>query len=210
MTHARTLLAGVLILAPAALFGCGGQHGGDASCGVTAPCGGDLVGTWVVEQSCAQLSSGGSCTVASTLQPSLTYVFRADGTFTLGGSGVSTYSSTYGTSCFGDGGATCTQLDDVVQRSIQSPDASLTGGGCQENGQTCLCTFSYRPTALDPISGTYRIEGTTLRFETTTAAGTGTSSADYCVRGSSLHLFTTSSADGGSRNGTVDVVLVRQ
>jgi len=213
MAHARTLLTGILaivVLPLVALPGCGGSHGGAASCAVATPCGGDLVGTWLAARGCSQSSTTSSCTASSTYQPYLTYVFRADGTFTLSVTGMGSYSSTYNTSCFCDGGATCAQLDDLVKKSIESPDASLSGGGCQESGEACQCTFDYRLMATYPISGTYRTDGSTLRLETTTAAGAATDSAGYCVSGSSLHLIRTPSADGGSSSGTFDIVLVRQ
>jgi hypothetical protein len=210
MACARTLLAGVLAIALAPLSGCGRHQYDDGSCAVTDPCGGDLVGTWLVQRSCTLLSTA-SCTASAAFHPSLTYVFRADGTFTLSGNRGGTYVSDFSGSCSEDGGTSCA-LDEEGKKNLVSPDAYEVSGSCGPlNDVMCSCLHHYRPTPLDPISGTYRVEGVTLQLETPTVAGnTATDSSAYCVSGSSLHLLKIPSADGGSTSGPNDVDLVRQ
>ena len=55
----------------------GGTGGGEVSCD-TAPCGGDVVGSWTLNDYCAPSGISGV--------PNDTIEFKSDGTYTLGGS----------------------------------------------------------------------------------------------------------------------------
>jgi hypothetical protein len=192
--------------------GSGGQvsgtGGSGASCPAVAPCGGNIVGTWKVTQSCVTAtedfsSAGAACTGASavlqiTYGGSLTY--NADLTYDYSAVTASEVVHEYFPNGCGTAELlTCQQLGQAVM------DAGT--GRCSTDAQgDCTCDYVKMLTSTDP-TGAYTVSGNKL---TTTSSQTMMpSSSSYCVQGSVLYLIPDSSPDGGL-SATGELVLTKQ
>jgi len=198
--------------------GTGGTSRGEvdpvqASCEPVTPCGGDLVGTWVVAGSCLPVSGmadvagfGLGCTAASVtglLEVSGTWTANADGTFmdqtvTSGDSQIAVPPE-----CLNVSGTvtTCDRLGGAFQAlgyaEVTCADAP-SGGGC-----SCIATAEQAGglamlTVGPPSSGTYAVANDVL----TTSTGVDTDYA-YCVSGNTLVMTPQSPGKTGALTGTI-------
>ena len=180
----------------------GGPDGGLA-CGTVSACGGDIVGTWTVTQSCLtateDLSSncaGLSADISFSVSGTATY--NADHSYTAMVTGGGTTSYHYPSSCI-PAGATCVQLGQALMGIGMYSSVTCT----IDSAGVCNCV-AVTPSTSSNETGTYSTSGTTL---TTTPSG-AVSSGPYCVHGNVLYQMS-GAADGGvSVMGSI--VLTRQ
>ena len=191
--------------------GSGGQTagtgGGGASCPSVAACGGNIVGTWKVTQSCVSAtedfsSAGAGCSGATavldiTYGGSLTY--KSDLTFDYSAVTATEMVHEHFPSGCSPFGLTCQQLAQTATDG-GPPRCSIDAlGGC-DCDSVMMLTSSY-PT------GTYAVSGSTLTTASTTAMMPSTSS--YCVQGSILYLIPGQAADAAISL-TGELVLAKQ
>lgn len=161
--------------------------GSDATCGESA-CGGDLVGTWEVDELCGwpdfeQAFGDAECEGSSVrlidvaLDGSVNY--RAAGTYTASLRLTGSFELSYPRSCLG--GGTCADLDAALQQSLaESPIRAASCSG----GQTCKCVAELRPDTIEE-QGEYETKGNVVTM--TSDDGT-VSKVDYCASGKTLYL----------------------
>jgi hypothetical protein len=179
--------------------GCGGGGGGPAGfnlggpsmCGVIAPCGGDVVGTWNASVGCVtsaglrEAESGITCPGFSisvtNVNVSGTFTFKTDMTYSFTGlSEQAMYQATVPVGCVA--GHSCAAAATGIDSTGDFESASCTGT------TTCSCTALQTPN-VDTESGTYTLSGTT--FTTFPSNGLPTSTLSYCVEGANLHVLAT-------------------
>jgi hypothetical protein len=201
------LLASRLGLFSALILTLSSCGGGSGTCGNTAACGGDIVGTWTISSTCVSVTAmtammpGGSCpgiTVGSSsldIKGSITY--NADLTYSSSTTTTGSLVENIPASCLVSQGITltCTQLNQVfAAMGATSPFQSFNCVG----SSGCSCTVVLKNQA-STATGTY----------STTAAGALTlmnsasatpSVDDYCVNGSTL---TESPRAGSTMMGTM-------
>jgi hypothetical protein len=188
--------------------GAGGQAAGTggsgASCPSVSPCGGNIVGTWKVTQSCVTAtddlgSTGNGCTGASAVLDftySGTLTYNADLTLDSTINASEAVHEHFPSGCM-PFGLTC----DQAGRSAM--DAGT--GSCSTDAQGgCNCDLMTTPAASAP-AGTYSVSGN--RLTSTTSAGS-TSTGSYCVQGGVLYLIP-DPGDGGL-TATGEIVLAKQ
>ena len=202
----------VIMLVGVAVAGCNGDSSG-GSCARPDPCGGDVVGTWKIVDSCVEFTvpplgldfcpqataditetafSGGATynadlTYSSTLTLAYTFVLRLP------------------TSCLSSGGGTvtCADFNDALQAQLTAhPDPDIQSYTCASGGSSCNCTVVPTPqTELE--SGTYSTTGGRI---TSTPTGDAPSNENYCVQGDTLHLLT----DESDVDASGQLILARQ
>jgi hypothetical protein len=194
----RALLVAVVVGA----FGCGGgvaptgaadggAGAGGAFCETFSACGGDLVGTWKADRSCAPPASIGGASICAgetydltKVSSEITWTFRGDGTASVALATSGTATITSPTPCTQASGATvaCADLRAMYER-IAFVGAKTTGGACRESGGACSCPVTFEAV---PVSGagTYATSGTTLQLA---IAGTS-STAQYCATTTTLKI----------------------
>ncbi|MEY4547987.1 MAG: hypothetical protein RL685_4182 [Pseudomonadota bacterium] len=205
----------------AAASGTGGTGGGatlevppvEASCQAVMPCGGSVVGTWVVAGSCLPVSGmadvagfGLGCTAAAVtgmLEVSGTWTANPDGTFqdqtvTSGASQLEVPPE-----CLNVSGTvtTCDRLGGAFQAlgyaSVNCVDAA-SGGGC-----TCSATVDQTGgLAMLAVGPPTRGSYTTANDVLTTSAGRETQYA-YCVSVDTLVLTPQTPGQTGALTGTI-------
>ena len=220
-TAGQTAMGG----AGAATGGTGGTGGAasvevapvDADCAAVEPCGGDVVGTWVVAGSCLPVSGnadisgfGLGCTsapVRGTLEVTGTWSARADGTFTDDTTTTGDSQIELPAECLNVSGTitTCDRLGGALQAlgyaSVTCADAA-SGGGC-----TCAATADQAGglamlTVGAASSGTYTSANDTV----TTSAGSNNNTYAYCVSGSTLVMTPQTTGTTGALTGTIVLV----
>jgi len=168
----------------------GGADGGINCNSVTTACGGNVVGTWKITQTCLSATQdlSSTCPGASAI-----YDFTLSGTATYNTDG--TYSSADTVSAlvhehFPSGcmpfGFTCAQLEQMAMDAGTGNCSTDTQGGCNCDAVT--------PVTSSSATGTYSASGGTL---TTMHDGT-TSLASYCVEGNLLYQSLEEQPDGGT------------
>jgi hypothetical protein len=179
--------------------GCGGggngpvgfNVGGASMCGVVAPCGGNVVGTWTASVGCVtsaglrQAESGITCSGFSlsvtNVSVSGTFTFNADMTYSFTGlSEQAMYQISAPVGCVA--GHSCASAATGIESTGEFDSASCTGVS------TCTCSAVQTP-IVDTESGTYTLSGTT--FTTFPRNGLPTSTLPYCVEGTNLHILAT-------------------
>jgi hypothetical protein len=167
-----------------ALAGCGGDDDkkSGSACNAFAPCGGNLVGTWEVKDTCVQgKGTIEMCPTATTsfegIHASGTMTFNADMT------GSSSIVITGGlklnvpASC--TGGQSCSTVEGLLKAElVNDADAPFSGVACTGT-DTCACTFTFKGTPMT-AGGAYSTAGSVLTQ--------GTDQSDYCVAGNELRL----------------------
>jgi hypothetical protein len=188
--------------------GAGGQAAGTggsgASCPSVSPCGGNIVGTWKVTQSCVTATddlstTGTGCAGASAVLDftySGTLTYKADLTFasTIAVSEVVNEHFPSGCMPFG---VTCQQLGQSAMDAGTGSCSTDATGGCTCNATTTLATTT--------PSGTYSVSGSRL---TSTSATGKASTGSYCVQGSVLYVIP-DQGDGGL-SATGEIALAKQ
>jgi hypothetical protein len=177
------LVACLGVLASTGLSACGGGAG---TCGNTAACGGDLVGTWKVTSSCVTINAtmfDDMCPTASvrtsdvSVKGSMT--FNADLTYTSTATLMGKAVITLPASCLtGPGGTvTCAQLN-----ALFALDPSTAGVTCVGTS-SCTCTG---PLSDAPSNETGTYTTTAAGILTQTATGGTPEESAYCVKGTTL------------------------
>jgi hypothetical protein len=196
-------------------LGCGGSSGG--SCDTVAACGGDIVGTWKVRDSCIDGLSGQSISGLGNTCPSAsahvsnvtvtgTMTFKADKTVTSSGMIAETVDVTLPASCLTQQGVTitCDQLNQVSKSvNVSGSDAGVSAPALNcHNASGGGCTCSESVTVPFMSAQTYSTSGTTLTLQ-----GSSTRTEDYCVQGNTLYvqskMSTTMTMGGMSTNAIV-------
>jgi hypothetical protein len=179
------------LAAVAMAAGCGS---GGGSCGGSAACGGNVVGTWSIASVCfmtlpAMSGDGGtSCSNqinSSGLTEMGTVTFNSDLTYTSSATPVGTLSEVIPTGCLGT--VTCDQENMYAMMAVTS--GTYSSAGCTAVAAGCSCQFQF---ASKPVTqtGTYTTAGSSLTIMSSTA--TKPQPDTYCVTGSTLTLSTTS------------------
>ena len=165
----------------AALAGC--SSGG---CENTAPCGGDIVGTWQVTTGCGSASPSplnGDCPAATALVSTYLYrntiSYRADMTYSLAGIASADVYVRVPTECLASG-ETCA---DVEQQLSTEPD--FVSIGCMSHDWGCDCQ-RHQVAEETTEAGTFTVTASGLLTEV--RAGAPPRLMDYCVRGNTLAL----------------------
>ena len=165
-----------------------GTRGG-ATCAGTAPCGGNLIGTWNFVSYCVddayineQLASP-TCPAAKgsnfTVTRTGSIVFTAtDYTSTSIGSVAYTY--TFPASCIADG-STCAAFAASLAATPMYESATCAGS------TTCVCQLAMTP-SNHTESGTYTTSGAALTLTTMPANGAA-GTVSYCVQGDRLQML---------------------
>lgn len=169
----------------------GGAGGGSSGCATVSPCGGDIVGTWKVTQSCLTATEDLSSTCAGA-SANLTYAFsgtltyNADLTYSSAITGTTTVHEYFPSGCK-PFGFTCVQLGQIAM------DAGIPDNCSTDATGACNCDAVTPLTPANAPPGTYSISGSTL---TTTTQGGTMSTGPYCVQGGVLYEIP-GSQDGG-------------
>jgi hypothetical protein len=189
----------------------------EASCESVEPCGGSVVGTWVVAGSCLPVSGnadvagfGLGCTAApvtGALEVAGTWAANADGTFTDQTTTTGDSQIELPADCLNVSGTitTCDRLGGALQAlgyAAVTCENAASGGGC-----TCSASVDQAGglgmLALGAASsGTYTAEGDLV---TTSAAGASNAYA-YCASGDTLVLSPRGVGTTGTLTGTVVLV----
>jgi hypothetical protein len=186
----------------------------EADCDAIAPCGGDVIGTWVVAGSCLPVSGmanvagfGLGCTgapVTGMLEVSGTWTANADGTFTDQTTTTGSSQLELPPECLSISGTvtTCNRLGGPLQSlgyaSVTCVDAA-SGGGC-----TCAATVD-QAGGLAMLafgaasSGTY----TTANNVLSASGGSNANDYAYCVSGNQMVMTPQATGTTGTLTGTI-------
>jgi hypothetical protein len=174
--------------------GCGSSAGG--TCGSSAACGGNIVGTWTISSSCVSVSLSmfqsecpGATASSSNVHVSGTYIYNADMTYSKNGASSGSAVVTIPASCLTTQGVTvtCAQINQMFQADpIPGVTLDCTGSS------TCTCTETFTNTT-SVVSGTYTATAAGLLTETDSDATV--TASDFCVKGTTL----TESPQAGSQ-----------
>jgi len=205
----------------AAATGMGGASGGsgalvvtpvEADCEAVEPCGGDVIGTWVVAGACLPVSGmanmagfGLGCTeapVTGALEVTGTWSANSDGTFTDETTTAGDSQLELSPSCLNVSGTTttCDRLDGALQAlgyaSVTCADAASGG---------CTCTGTVQQTGGmgfvvlgAPAGGSYTTANNVI-----TTAGRNPRDYSYCVSGNRLTVTPQGVSNTGSLTGTI-------
>lgn len=182
-------LGAVFFAAATGLTACGGGSGG--SCGKVEPCGGNLVGHWVVSGSCVNKAAlmTDLADVFATLCPEFSVgtinykvsgslTFNTDMSYAFDLMEAADFKLNFPASCVQSVGATCAD----VQATLADPTDPTTSVTCAGTSG-CTCTFVTAPSTSSD-TGTYTLAGTAAMLTN----ASGTSGGEYCVQGNDLHL----------------------
>ena len=165
----------------AALVGCS-----SSACGNTAPCGGDIVGTWKGTSSCGSASLSPLnevCPAATALGGTFLYrntiTYGDDMTYSFAGDVSGDIHVSVPTECLASG-ETCA---DVEQQLSTEPDFASIGCMSSESGCDCQLHQAYEEVME---AGTFSVTAAGLLTEV--RADASPRLMDYCVRGDSLTL----------------------
>jgi hypothetical protein len=196
MTMARTRLLAMFLVVSAYVLGCGdGMPGAGGVQGVTcasnASCGGNIIGTWSIAQTCnLKTTMPTTCTeetyAVSDQAQTGTLDFRADGTVAETLRSTGTIMDLLPPACLTNG-ETCADVD-ATFRNLVTTGSIYTSASCADSAGTCKCTLMFETNST--TSATYATSGSTFTVTSNGDASTGT----YCVTGSALviSLSTTS------------------
>jgi hypothetical protein len=188
----------------AASGGAGGT-GGEAACASFTPCGGDLVGTWNITETCVTIRSdlsgvcnGGDAWATGTLTLTGSLTYNTDHTYTSTVGGAEAVHYHYPSACLQ------TTCDDFGQTLRAGGVTNLT---CTTDATAATCDCDGVAPAGSDAGGTYSISGTTT---VTTVPNSGSpSNISYCVQGNVLREAGLS-PDGGPTTPPASIVFTRQ
>ena len=151
-------------------------------CGTFEACGGDIVGTWGIEESCARGGRAEGCATSTVMYSGYnrtgTYQFNESGEFTLTERTRYSLHQNMPLACLD--GASCVTFESLLASDVgtagQTVDADAT---CRENGSSCSCDVT--TSISEMFTGTYEVDGSTLVLSNGLEY-------DYCVDGSELSL----------------------
>ncbi len=172
-----------------------GENGG-GSCG-SAPCGGDVVGTWNAQKACVSGSqsvavpncSPATVTITGTT-PSGTVTFDAGGTWQTALTTNLAAHAVIAEGCYDS--TQCTQFEASLKGQ-----PGVTGASCSF-GKTCSCDYSSANN--DASTGSFQINGTSITLTTDGSSDPPTTDG-FCVSGSTLTL--TAGSGSGSTGSLV-------
>jgi len=168
----------------------GGADGGINCNAVTTACGGSVVGTWKITQTCLSATQdlSSTCPGASAIYDYMlsgTATYNTDGTYSSAGIVSALVHEHFPSGCM-PFGFTCAQLQQMAMDAGTSSCSTDAQGSCNCDGVT--------PVTPGSETGTYSASGGTL---TTMHDGT-TSLASYCVKGNLLYQSVEQQPDGGT------------
>ena len=150
----------------------------DARCGTFEACGGDLVGTWGIEESCAAVAPVEACPQSSALYSRYnrtgTYEFGETGELVMNQRTRSSFHWNVPLSCFPGYG--CATIESLLASDSGGTDADAT---CSDQGDSCSCDVT--ASVQESFTGTYETDGSRLVFSNGVEY-------DYCVDGTELSL----------------------
>lgn len=185
----------LVLLAALSAFGC--SSGADSaeqppqeapSCEEFTACGGDVVGTWKFRSLCltdqqqaalneeVKFCDSDQTTVEPSFEGSVT--FERDGSLLRTVTAHFKFEQTVPTSCLRVG-ATCTTLQSSI---AEAPGTSSVT--CSKKGSNCEC--SYQIARASSVQESYSATDAKLAF--TSSSDGSKSTADFCVKGSSLSI----------------------
>jgi hypothetical protein len=199
-----------LTLVTVCSMGCGGSSTG-GSCGQVESCGGDVIGSWSIVQSCGvndafvvpeQEFFAGFCVASNpavVFDPGTT-TWVGSWSFSSAMSFTQSLLITEHQSFVCQDGETCSALEAQIQAAqatspIQSGSCTAVGGGCR-----CTVVWS----ALSQQEGTYTSAGTRLLL---TVPGSSATDFNYCVQGNTMHWI---AQDNPPPTANAEVVAERQ
>jgi hypothetical protein len=160
-----------------------------ARCGTREACGGDIVGTWGIEESCAGLRASEECPQSAPLYSRYnrtgTYSFSEAGELVMNQRTRSSFHWNVPLSCFPGYG--CATLESLLATDGVGTDADAS---CSDQGDSCSCDVT--TSVEETFTGTYEVDGSTVAFSNGVEY-------DYCVDGTELYL----------ESGAFEVFLVR-
>jgi hypothetical protein len=155
---------------------------GTATCGSSVACGGDIVGTWGIEASCATPRAADECPQSivrySSYNRTGTYDFGASGEVATAQRTRYTLHATVPLSCLG--GASCTTYESLLESDLGGVGQTVEAdASCRTGGSSCTCEVTASITEM--TTGTYEVEGAKLVFSDGLEY-------DYCVDDGELAL----------------------
>jgi hypothetical protein len=198
----RALALGLLAVSGWAA-GCSGSSSGQ-TCGGVNPCGGNVVGSWSIVDSCLSANGmfstdkqalfaqfcvgtgGGVSDDAANASWAGAWSFDAAMSYSIG------ILETVHESFTCSDGETCSALDTEI-KAAQATTPTIQSAGCQQVGMACQCTVDWA--TFNDESGTYSAEGTALSLAP--SSGLPTAPIGYCVKGNTMHWIPTDSALSG-------------
>jgi hypothetical protein len=201
-----------LLGASGLLAGCTGSSA--TTCGEVEPCGGDVVGSWSIVNSClsangmfstdkqaffAGFCAGGTNDDLASANWSGAWSFDAQMAYS-----VSILETVHESFTCADS-ETCATLDTEI-KAAQAMYPTMQASGCQPgkaNG-VCACTVDWA--TFQEESGIYASQGTALSLAPSSNLPTAT--IGFCVQGSTMHWIPTDSVAGGPP--FPDIVAVRR
>jgi len=172
--------------------GGAGEAGAGGACTEFTACGGSLLGTWQLTNTCFFMPPAGSgCadeTVdAATFHESGSYVFNSDLTYSASVIPSGTLGFTMPQSCTPAQpiATTCAVFNSTYSSLVSQPGSPYASAGCAASGTDCVCTFTFNGQTVS-ATGTYVVGTDTV---TLTRAGSTTSTTNnFCVQGTALSL----------------------
>ena len=209
--HKRTtLFAATFLMSVASFTACGGdEDSGGANCAAGEACGGDVVGTWQIQDSCAygnfidtmDTMCSETTVDASGLKMTGTMAFKADKTYTTNSVLNGTMKMKMPSSCLNDesGSLTCEQFGALFTAF------SALGGGNEISIQcsgttTCACDLKFNSAKNEEV-GNYALNGKKITL-TSNDEDNEPETSDYCVKGSALSMSQAASA-GSTGSATI-------
>jgi hypothetical protein len=195
----------VVLVVSASFLSCGDD---DATCAAFTPCGGDVVGTWSIKNTCVTGGGGGGfvedCPGATTsvdgLKATGTITFNANMTTTENVAISGAMKMNLPASCLM--GLSCAQVDAALKAAVLSdPDAPFSAVSCS-GSSGCTCSVTFKGTAVMEMD-TYRISGNKL------IDGDG-EEQEYCVSGTTLNMRSTMSMGGMMDDLAMSMTLEKQ
>jgi hypothetical protein len=175
-------LAGIALVL--AVSGCGGDDNksGGPACNAFTPCGGDVVGTWQVKDSCMQgkLTVDGCPTASITfdgVKTTGTMTFNADKTGTASITTTGGVKMSLPQSCLA--GQTCASIDAVLKTELATETMTEFSSVACSGTDPCTCVYTLKGTPSND-GGSWSTSGSVLTQ--------GTDKADYCVAGQELKV----------------------
>jgi hypothetical protein len=195
--------------------GAAGSSASGAACTNTPACGGNIVGTWKITDSC--VGSGdllepaddcpGQTGSTANFKITGTLVYNADQTYTAITSSTGNVVIKYPNTCLTTNGITCAALSQGVMDELAMPGATFTAGSCAAAPTACVCTL-----AIDSASavekGVYTTTAAGVLTQEPTGGDIGTSS--YCVTGNTFTLSPDAASTMMGQSVMETITLTRQ
>jgi hypothetical protein len=201
-----------LALAGVGALGCSSSGGsGGGSCGQVEACGGDVVGSWSIVQSCGvsdafvipeQQFFAGFCdpsNAGAVFDPGTT-TWVGSWSFSSAMSFTRSLLITEHQSFACQDGEKCSDLESQIQAAEAT--YPIQSGSCTAASEGCRCTIVW--SALSQEEGTYASAGTKLLL---TVPGSSATDFNYCVQGNTMHWI---DQDNTPPTANADIVADRQ